>query len=452
MNSYSTNPNHLNLDFESLPIESISLPPEAIVQAVKLSNDIFNQERQWQTYLDALALFAFESWVQLRIPEISINSAQCSLQQPKYSNVIEGVFNLQVGEFKLCLIATGSMDDQVITIPRALIDLPEYTAHFYVVINVQEEQEEANVEAFISYDQLREYLQSVNLQAQPDWTYELSWDCLNPEPNNLLLYLRCLEPTAIALPRLSTNRVINRSNIQAQLQSLIPQLKSGEIALWQLLDWETAIPLLTDDELLDWLYQVQTGRISISQQLTETGRKLTQQVINVGSWLQNEIDQLAQNLAWNLLPAPVFATSSLRFLPATNSESPQVEMEMIIAQLRDSGMDIPVEARGAYQDFNLGTHPLRLYAVTWAIAEPENLPEWTLLVVLGTQADHQLPINLCLQLQENNTLLDEQIVQNSPATYLYSRVIGTYDEQFTVTITLENGASSIFPTFTFIPE
>lgn len=451
MNSYA-NPNQINLDFESSPIESISIQPEAIVQAVELSHQIVNQDKQWQTYLHALAFFAFESWLNLRVPEITINSDQCSIRQPKYSNVIDGVFNLQIGQFKLCLIATGSMDDDVITIPRAVVDLPEYIAHFYVLVNVQEEQEEANVKAFISYDQLKEYQQSVNLQPESDWTYELPWDWFNPEPDNLLLYLRCLEATAIALPVLSTNRVINRNKIQAQLQSLIPQLQSGETPLWQLLDWETATSLLTDDELLDWLYQIQTGRISITQQLAETGRKLTQQVINVGSWLQNELDQLAQSLAWNLLPAPAFAISSLRFLPATNPESPEVEMEMIIAQLRNSGMDIPVTARGAYQDFNLGTNLLRLYAVTWTIAEPENLPEWTLLVVLGTQADYPLPINLRLQLQEDNSLLDEQIVQNSPANYLYSRVIGTYDEQFTITIILENGENLILPPFTFIPE
>ncbi len=216
----------LLLDFESLSVESLPLTFEQIEQAIEISNQITNQERQWKTYLNSLALFGFESWLESRVPEMPINSAQCSLWQPKYSNVIEGVFNLEVNHFKVCLIATGSMDEDVITIPRAVIDLPEYVAHFYVIVNVQDEQEEVNIKGFISYDKLLEYKQSVNLQPQQDWTYELSWDCFNSEVDDLILYLRCLEPNAIALPAIITNKLTEIKTIKRQLKGLIPQLQS----------------------------------------------------------------------------------------------------------------------------------------------------------------------------------------------------------------------------------
>ena len=458
MTNSANNDREILLDFEGLPPESLSLSSEAINQAVQLSNQIINSEQQWQTYVHGLALSAFESWLNFRVPQMPVNSNECSIKQPPYANMIKGVFNLEVGEFKVCLIATGSLDDTVISIPRAVVDLPEYIAHFYVLVNVKEEQEEAYIDAFISYDQLIEQKQLDNLEPQLDWSYDVPWDWFNSEPDNLLLYLRCLEPTAIALPVSSTNRVINRNQIQEQLQSLIPQLQSGRTSLWQLIDWETAVPILSDGELLNWLYQAQTGQISLTQraslteQLAQTGRRLTQEVINVGSWLQNEMDELAQNLAWNLLPAPTFALSSLRLLRGTQPQSPTEEMEMIIAQLRDSGMNIPVEARGAYQDFTFSGNPLRLYAVTWAI-ESEDMPEWSLLVVLGSQPEHQLPANLRLQLKEDETILDEQVVEpNSVDGYLYSRVIGSYQEQFSLTIIGESGESLNLAPFSFIPE
>ena len=460
MTNYSNDSNHLLFDFETLPVESLTFESEQIEQAVELSKQIINEQRQWQTYLHALALFAFESWLHSRAPELMINSDNCSIWQPSYANVIDGVLNLEVGQFKLCLLARGTMGDEFVTIPRAVVDLPEYTAHFYVLVNVQEEQEEASLESFISYDKLQEYIHSFNLQPETDWTYDLSWSWFNREPDNLLLYLRCLKPSAITLPPLTSQRLKTLENIQAQLESLIPQLQNSETLLWQVISWETGVSLLTSPELLDWLYQLQTGTISanqksasLSKQLTETGQRLTQKVINVSLWLQNELDEFSQSFAWNLLPATTFALSSLRSFSIINRDSPNEELEIIIAQLRDSGMDIPVEARGAYRDFNLGTNSLRLYALTWAIEEQENNPEWTLLTVLGAQPDHQLPQGLRLQLKEQNTLLSEKIVaQDSDDTYLYTRVIGREDEEFSVTIILENGETLVIPPFSFVTE
>jgi hypothetical protein len=439
----------LLLDFESLSVEALPLTSEQIEQAIEISNQIINQERQWKTYLNSLALFGFQSWLESRVPEMPINSAQCSLWQPKYSNVIEGVFNLEVNHFKICLIATGSMDEDVITIPRAVIDLPEYVAHFYVIVNVQDEQEEVNIKGFISYDKFLEHKKLVNLQPQLDWTYELSWDYFNSEPDDLILYLRCLEPNTIALPAITTNKLTDIRTIQRQLEGLIPQLQSPETNLWEILDWQTAIPLLTNPELLNWLYQVQTNQLSTAKKI-ETLPKLA---VNVGLWLQDEIDKVAKNLTWTLFPPSCFAVSSMRFLSVINPESPTEEMERIITQLRNSGIDIPVEVGGAYRDFTLGSNNLRLYACTWMCQEQENCPEWSLLVVLGTQSGTQLPSNLCLQLKEEDTLLDEKIVEeNSEDIYLYSRVIGELDEQFIVSITLANGETLVLPPFRFYSE
>ena len=459
MTDYYNNANNLLLDFESLPVEAFPLEPEQIERAVELSSQLIDEERQWRTYLNALALFGFESWLLSKAPELVINADNCSIWQPSYANVIDGVFNLEVGQFKLYLLARGAMSDELVTVPRAVVELPEYAAHFYVLVNVQEEREEATVEGFIAYDKLREHRQSADLQPEPDWTYEFSWDWLNLKPDKLLLYLRCLEPTAITLPALPTQRLTTSEKIQTELEPLIPQLQKIETPLWQILSWETAVSLLTSPELLDWLYRLQTGTISPTQganlirQLAATGQKLTQRAIDVGLWLENKLDEFSQSLSWTLLPAPTFALASLRSPSLINRDSPAEELEAIIAQLRDSGMDIPVEARGAYRDFSVATNPLRLYALTWAIYEQEDLSEWTLLIVLGAQPNHQLPQGLRLQVKEQNILLNEQIVEQDPNdTYLYTRVIGRWEEQFSLTIILANGETFALPPFSFVSE
>jgi hypothetical protein len=161
------------LDFEVLPTQRVDLSSEAIDQAVELSLQIPNEDRQWQTYLNVLALYGFEEWLETRATDLTINREHCSVLQPAMANAIEAVCNLTVNGFKVCLIATGSLTDEEVTLPRAVVDLPEFVAHFYVLVEVQEEQETAVVSGFLSYDQLVNRQATVNLQADEDWTYQL---------------------------------------------------------------------------------------------------------------------------------------------------------------------------------------------------------------------------------------------------------------------------------------
>jgi hypothetical protein len=450
----------LLLDFEDLPVEAIALEPDRIDRAAQLSSQIANEDRQWQTYLNGLALFGFEQWLSERAADLPVNRERCTLLQPWGANAIPAVCNLEVGEFRLCLLATGTLRDEAIAFPKAAIDLPEYAAHFYGVLAVEEESEQATILGFMRYDQLVNRLQSANLQAEPDWTYELPLAWFEGDRDRLLLYLRCLEPTAISLPAIPTNRLASLSALQAELTPLIPQLQSPDCLLWQVLTWEQGSVLLTSPELLDWLYRLQTEVPSTSQnlasftsQLSQSLQRLTQRVINVGLWLQNELDEFAQNLSWQLLPAPIFETIPLRSLRSEDGGSPSEEFEGIIAELKRTGMEIPSNAGGACQDFNLAEHPLRLYAVTWSIPTQENISEWSLLLILGAQPGNDLPQGLKLQVGERaNVLVEREVEPDALETYLYTRVVGTEDEQFIVTIALMNGEALTLPPFAFISE
>ncbi|MEL6580780.1 MAG: DUF1822 family protein [Cyanobacteria bacterium J06621_12] len=441
MNNNNIETDSLLLDFESFSATGIELSTSQVDQAIALSDRLENPERQWRTYLHSLALFGFETWLQSR-HDVELETDNCSVRQPSQANYINGAFNLKVGQYKICLLTNGVTIDEFITIDRALIDLPEYAAHFYLLLDVVEEQAEVRLSSFIRYDEIKQHQQA--LVPAPDWTYELPLAWFEHQPEDLLLYLRCIEPEQIQL-----QAVTSTEDIVAELEPLLPQLRTAALPLDQILTWSQAAAIFSNPNLLAWLYRLQSNRLTVADSLTALSNALTQTAINVKSWLSNELDELAQNLSWTLLPPPVFAANGLRDLSVVNRASPTEEFAAIVTQLRRSGEDIPPEARGACQDFTLGNHQLRLFALTWSVEE-RDLAEWSLLLVLGAQQNSYLPQALKLELQEGETILATKTSdRNTLDSYLYTQVIGELNEQFTVKVVLRDGTTFIFPDFVF---
>ena len=435
----------LPLDFESFSEAGIQLDSSQVERAVQLSAVLENPERQWRTYLNSLALFGFETWLRSRHDDLEIDMDNCSVGQPNYANYIDGVFNLRVGNYKICILTNGVAIDDFVTIDRALIDLPEYAAHFYLVVDVVEEQSEIKLNGFIRYDEIVQYQQTENLVPDPDWTYEVPLAWFNGEPEDLLLYFRCLDSAPFQLPDL----VATTKDAAVQLEPLLSQLEAADLPLHQILTWSQAAPILSNADLLQRLYKIQSNDPTAIDSLNALKNNLTQTAINVKSWLSDELDTLAQNLAWTLLPPPMFATNGLRDLAVVNRTSPTEEFAAIVTQLRRSGEDIPPEARGACQDFTLGDRQLRLFAVIWQIEELD-IPEWSLLLILGGQPNDYLPQDLKLEVAESQTILDSKTVdRNTSDSYLYTRVIGELNEKFTVKVSLGDGTTFVFPDLIF---
>ncbi|MCP6763258.1 MAG: DUF1822 family protein [Fischerella sp. CENA71] len=448
MNKLSKMYDKIRLDCEVLPVEAISISPGEIHNCIELAQAIPHQNNQWQTYLNALALFAFQKWLEERADELVINTEQCIIKKPYLASIIPAVGNLQVGEFKLCLIAIGNLTDEKVTFPRAVVDLPEFVPHFYVLVEVLEEQESAIVRGFLSYQQLQEKRTNINLQPDVNWIYQLPLTWFDFEPNTLLLYLRCLKPESIPLPSISANRTHLLSTMQTELTALLPQLHTLERELSDVLTWEQGTVVLTHSDLLNWVYKLQskTGETrncaSLQNHLKDIMKLLTQPAINVGRWLWDELDQLAQEYSWVLLP---------NLVPAMAMRSPTEEFEAIRKQLQQHrGLEIPNQARGAYQDLLLAGIPLRLYAVTWHLISPADAPKWTLLLILGTASHENLPYDLQLRVSDQTGVLVEQKVkpENCDA-YLFTRVVGSWDEKFVVSMSLVDGVELTLPPFKF---
>lgn len=436
-----------DLMFESsdLLAEPIALEASHFDQAAQISDRVTTEKRQWQTYLNALALLGLKQWFTEYATDLSFDPTSGSIWQPQYANAISAIFNLQVGDFKLGLIAMGNLTKPVIKLPRAIVDLPEFATHFYIVMKVLDEQEQAQVWGVLRYDELINNLKTHALPANPDWTYSIPTSWFDRNTEHLLLYLRCLEPKAIALP-MQPDRLPVLSQMREELAQLLPKLRSADTELWDVLDWEQGVAVLTCPQLLDWVYQIQTqAAIALNQRLTEILQRLTQPIINVGLWVQGEIDELTQKLSWQLLPSFALMQSTVE------------DIGTVLTQLRRTGLVIPPHARGGYRDlsdlFKSVNTPLGLHAITWSLAASDEMnPEWSLLLILGTQANQPLPANTTLRVSDETTvLLEQKLPPLSTDSYLYTRVAGTWNEKFLATIVV-NHISITLPPFAFQPN
>ncbi|NEO97443.1 MAG: DUF1822 family protein [Symploca sp. SIO2E9] len=374
----------------------IELESEDFDFAKKTSNQYREEVHKWRTYINALALCGFEHWLNERIGNLVINQDNCSIFQPS-SQDINAVCNLRVCEFKLCLLAKESMLDEVVDIPQVALDEPKLVAHFYVVVEVDEEQKEAIIRCLARYDQLDKYRQAEGLNEYGDGNYEFSLSLFEPELNHLLQFLRHLKPKAIPLSPIS-----------------------GEVK---------------------------------HSTLKELPNSLPQKAINTARWLQGEIDELGKTLSWQLLPASTFAPVPMRRSRRHILDEQHNKYQEIVRELaQKEGLRIPSQARGSCKELNLDQVTLQLSVVSWSYSEPspEQTGEWVLLLILEALSENKLPTGTKLQVSSGASLVSEDVSEY--ASYLCVAVLGDWDETFVVTIALSNGNTIKLIPFAFEPS
>jgi Protein of unknown function (DUF1822) len=188
----SVYPTRLNL----MQSETIWLEAEHLKQARTLTRPFVRETEQWQMYLNAIALLGFEHWLHKCAAALSIDRTQCL-------NEVGAIYRLTANGFKLNLIAKEHVLDEITEIPQAAIAQPERSAHYYVLLEVSEEQARVIIRGFLRYDRLIHHLnQTHQTDAQNDY-YRIPLSVFDPDPNHLLFDCEFLDPAAIPLPALS---------------------------------------------------------------------------------------------------------------------------------------------------------------------------------------------------------------------------------------------------------
>ena len=248
------------------------LSPETIARAAKLSQSVPAFEQQWPVYLRGLALFGFEEWLGNRAPDLPFRSDGCSLFHPGYASFIDAACHLKVGDFSLCTIATSN-SDLPITVPRGAIELPEFAAQFYVLMEVWEEEDWVRVRGGTTRDRLLSSLDTLAVEANRDWTYPLPASSFDWEPDDLLLQLRCLDADAIPKPVTEPARSLS-TELRAKLATVKPQLQRGNRQPWQVFSWDEAAMLLENRDAIDWLYSPTVDPEPVPTEVTDEFNRL----------------------------------------------------------------------------------------------------------------------------------------------------------------------------------
>jgi hypothetical protein len=460
--SLRTDTTTLLTDVMALQESIICLEPEHFDYAIQISQKATTEACQWHTYLNGLAFCGFTQWLERQATNLLIQQDLCTILQPQYASLLDAVCHLNVGSFTLCLLVTESIVSEQVRVPRAVVDLPEFTAHFYVLIEVQEEQAQIVLRGCLRYDQLVQLRQINPLPVQPNWTYTLPLDWFDASSNHLLFYLRFLEPIALTLPTITSEQQLQRSLGRAALADIWSSLENYS-ELSQVLTWEQGTALLTSPPLLNWLYLLQTrsqqatttdnlvsgSNLSqanaIIQGATKTLAQLNQRVVNVWNWAQDRLDETTQTFLESL-PQPL--------TPATAMRRSAEKVEAALHNLKQQGIEIPPEARYAY--VNLNSTPFQLCALTWFIPSdrvisPSTLEsQWALLFMLVAQPGTLLPVGTKLQVSTTTVLAE--VALEASELYLYVLVEGNQNEAFTATILPVNELPITSPTFVCHPD
>ena len=197
------------------------------------------------------------------------------------------------------------------------------------------------------------------------------------------------------------------------------------------------------EELL--LYLSCLSSQAFSEKKTLIKETVDNKPINVGCWLKNQIGEFLDSSAWTLLPPLTFQE------PAFALRSPEEDIETVLTEIA-AEVEVPASAKGAYTDCQSAGLPVRLYVFTWPLFET-SVPEWSLLLCLGSHDSRPLPPGIQLIIRDRQTQLIEQIFDPStPSSYLYSQIIGQWNEQFEVSVRLPNATTVSWPPFVFQPE
>ncbi|MEM8612431.1 MAG: DUF1822 family protein [Cyanobacteria bacterium P01_H01_bin.105] len=355
--------------FDIIPLstETVILSDTDTQWAEDICQHISHGDSQWQTFLKALAMAGVKQWLN----DAGLVPAYQQERTPTVSDL-----DLRVGDYRLCILPIGAVADDTISIPDTAV-IGDQAAHLYILAEVQEEVNQVRVITSLRHDQLQQYIQQhASIATQGSYSIPLSQFTVTPE--QLLVYLNCLEPETILQPALSG--------------------------------------------------------------FSELADTITTGMVNAGRWLQGELDTIAEQLAWELLPP---------LTPAQGFRPVKEEIETIVEELTSQGVAIPLRARGACKEISIAGFPCRLYAWVWPLME-DNTPEWSLFLILGPTPGETLPFGIELAVSDQQEILSRSTLnQESAVTYLYTQVIGYWQEQFMVDISLPNGPTISLPPFGF---
>ncbi len=275
--------------------EAVALSSEQITAAASLSQTVC-ASRQWQTYLNGLAWMGTQNWFKYRAPTLVLETQESVMESAFLMNFVPAVGPIRVNQFSFNIIATALFDEAIL-LPKAVIDIPVLSSHFYCWVEVHEEEHEIRIAGVLRHDQLQALRPS--LAETPRWQYIIPTDFFTQDMGSFLRLLFCGTPEMIPLTWSDTRNNLIPKKVKSLTQSL-EQLWSSAQAPWDILTWDEAHMLLESPSLFNWLKSDWPSPAIAQHRLQQCLARLQMPVVNAAQWVQNRLDNFAQ--LWE--PAP----------------------------------------------------------------------------------------------------------------------------------------------------
>jgi hypothetical protein len=392
--------------------DAVFLPPEAVDWAIRIGHSLPEGIDPWPIYLRSLALKGVQTWLEAGDGRLTPRIIH---QHPP--DITSG---LRVNGFRIGVAVQGSLTTPTVALPRVALRGPD-AMHLWIWVEVQEELETVHIRGGLRADQLNAVLPSTRpgqgnglesglengretgretrLENETD-TVTVPLSAFTVSPDRILLYLHHLDPEHLRTPA-QAPAPVEEEPASGRLPLVPGAARASGPTPW------------------------------------------SQRVLNVGAWLNNQLDAVAEQWAWTLL-APLTSATALR--------SPAQELEVILSEVEPLGLAVPPRARAGYTEQAIAGIPLRIYALTWSLVDDAG-PEWSLTLFVGPIPNETLPpgLELCIR-DSDGVLAHQRFTADTAATYLYGQVFGRWDETFWVELSLPGSPALTLTPFGFDPH
>lgn len=264
----------LDLDLEQVYVEIDPTLRETVWQQ---SQGLATAASRWQAYVNGLALRSLLPWIQE-----NVTATRCApmLKTALWPTVWEWVTGsaIAVGEQCWVLVPTEAMDADELRVPQEWIDSLDWMGDYYLLVQVNAEDGWVKIAGFASHIQIKEQGEFDGC----DRTYSLLSEALTTDINIIDL-TTTLVPNAVtraAVQPISLLSSERADQLMARLSN--PALLNPRLAI----DFASWSALLSHG---GWRREMSAQRQGIASSFS------------VGTWLQNGISQMAQQLGWQTI-------------------------------------------------------------------------------------------------------------------------------------------------------
>jgi Protein of unknown function (DUF1822) len=307
----------------------LEIPPPRQKEAWQQSQRHATPSSRWNAYLNQICLDAILE----RIRAEHTPEASSWLDATRMSSVWEFVNGsaITVGNKRLVLIPTETIDDGELEVPQEWVDIPSWIGDYYLVVQLRPEGDYFRVWGYTTHAELKS---EGNYEAG-DRVYCVHGEDLSDDMNSL--WVKCQfypEAETIApvkqLPELPAT----------QAENLIQRLSNSSVAFPRL-----AVPFTLWGGLLEnakWRHNLYQHRLGV----------VSQPIVRLGEWLQGRFEDVWQSpqQAWRSpteLNAsnlnPTFVVNRVKVLNfSTESSSENIELRVGLTPINETEVNIGV--------------------------------------------------------------------------------------------------------------